>query len=78
MSEQKQESSSSSRPNLGFRNALLVVIAAFCTFAGPYAVYALSSHLFKLDWFVSISAGFVLFAVGLILIGILIKKKVIS
>jgi hypothetical protein len=76
--ERKQEGGSSSKTGVGFRDSLLVVIAALCSFGGPYLVYALTSHVFKLDWFVSIAAGFALLAVGLALIGILIKRKAIS
>jgi hypothetical protein len=78
MSERKQGGSSSSRTGLGFRSSVLVVIAALCGFAGPYLVYVLTSHLLKVDWFVSIAAGFALFAVGVVLIGVLIRKKIIS
>ena len=78
MSDQKPDSSASTGTSLGFRNALLVVIAAFCLFAGPYVAYALNSHTFGAEWYVSMSVGFTLFAVGLALIGILIRKKIIS
>jgi hypothetical protein len=77
MSERKQERTVSTRTDRRFRNTLLVVIAALCTFGGPYAVYVLG-HLLKLSLFVSVFSGFVLFAVGVALIWYLAKKKVIS
>ena len=56
---------------------LLVIIVAFCTFGGPYLVYALA-HLLKLDLLVSMASGFSLFAVGLALIMYMAWKKIIS
>jgi hypothetical protein len=77
MSEQKRGSSGSSRIDVRFQNALLAVAVALFTFGGPYVVYVLT-HLFKMDMILSVVSGFALFAVGLALIGYLIKKKVIS
>jgi hypothetical protein len=59
------------------RNMLLVIIVAFCTFGGPYLVYALA-HLLKLNLLVSMASGFSLFAVGLALIMYMAWKKIIS
>jgi hypothetical protein len=77
MNEQKRGSSGSSRIDVRFRNALLAVIAGLFTFGGPYVVYVLTQFL-KMDMILSVVSGFALFAVGLALIGYLIKKKVIS
>jgi len=61
-----------------FWKTLLTVLAAFLTFAGPtYMVYVLMEIL-KIDYFVSMTSGIVLFVAGLVLIWYLIRKKIIS
>jgi formate hydrogenlyase subunit 3/multisubunit Na+/H+ antiporter MnhD subunit len=77
VSDRKQGSTGSSRTDGNFLNALLVVIAALCTFGGSYVVYAFY-HLLKRSLLFSTVSGAGLFAVGLALIGYLAKKKVIS
>jgi len=77
MSNRKQGSTGSSRGDGKFWNALLVVIAAACTFGGPYVVYAFH-HLLKRGLLFSTLSGVGIFAVGLALVGYLIKKKIIS
>lgn len=77
MSDQKKERAGQTGTDARFHNALLVVVAALCTFGGPYLVYALTRSA-NLDMIVSAATGFVLFAVGLVLIAYLIRKKVIS
>jgi hypothetical protein len=79
MSEEKQKTGGSSRFDLSSKywKVFLVVLAAILTFGGPYAVYVLVSG-FELSYVASVTAGFVLFAAGLILIWYLIRKKVIS
>jgi formate hydrogenlyase subunit 3/multisubunit Na+/H+ antiporter MnhD subunit len=77
VSDRKQGSTGSSRADGKFLNALLVVIAAVCTFGGPYAVYAFY-HLLKRGLLFSTVSGVGVFAVGLALLGYLAKKKVIS
>jgi len=79
MSEKKQKTAGLSRLDLGSKywKAFLVVLAAILTFGGPYAVYVLVNML-KLSYVISVTAGFALFAVGLILIWYLIRKKVVS
>lgn len=76
MTDRKQQAGATPA-NLRFRNTLLVVIAALCTFGGPYVVYVLS-HLLKLSLLVSMVSGFAVFLVGLVFIGYLVKTKVIS
>jgi drug/metabolite transporter superfamily protein YnfA len=76
MSEQKRGSSGSSRIDVRFRNALLVVAAALFTFGGPYVVYVLTR--LKMSMILSVVSGFAIFAVGLALIMYLIKKNIIS
>jgi hypothetical protein len=57
---------------------LLVVLAAFLTFAGPtYVVYVLLEIL-EVGYAVSMVSGLVLLLAGLTLIWYLVKKKVIS
>jgi hypothetical protein len=79
MGEEKLKNEGSGRLNLDSKQmrVFLVVLAAVLTFGGPYAVYVLTNVL-ELNYAVSVTSGFVLFAVGLILIWYLIRKKVIS
>jgi cytochrome c oxidase assembly factor CtaG len=61
-----------------FWRTLLTVLAAFLTFAGPtYVVYVLL-RILKIDYFLSMISGIVLFMAGLVLIWYLIKNKIIS
>ncbi|MDH7563972.1 MAG: hypothetical protein QHH24_03695 [Candidatus Bathyarchaeota archaeon] len=61
-----------------FRKILLVIVAAFLTFAGPtYVVYVLLNIL-KIDYFISMGCGFVLFMIGMVLIWYLIRRKSIT
>jgi hypothetical protein len=82
MNEEKQKNKS--RISIGldlnskFWKIFLVVLAVFLTFAGPtYVVYALL-HVLKMNYFVSMTSGFALLLVGLVLIWYLIRRKVIS
>jgi hypothetical protein len=76
MSEQKRRRGSG-EVGMGFRNAVFLVIVGLCVFGAPYLVYALT-HVLKLEWFVSLASGLVLFVIGLALVGYLVKKRVIS
>jgi cytochrome c oxidase assembly factor CtaG len=76
----KKKGETSARLDLGskFWKTLLTVLAAFLTFAGPtYMVYVLMNIL-KIDYFVSMISGIVLFIAGLVLVWFLIKKKIVS
>lgn len=82
MTEKKRESKRkiSARLDLSskFWKTSLTVLAAFLTFAGPtYVVYVLINIL-KIDYFLSMISGIVLFMIGLVLIWYLIKNKIIS
>lgn len=82
MSDKKGKSKSkmSARLDLSskFWKTFLTVLAAFLTFVGPtYMVYAFINIL-KIDYFISMSSGIILFIAGLVLIWYLIKNKIIS
>jgi hypothetical protein len=77
VADRKHEGAGSSRADGRFWNALLVVIAAACTFGGPYVVYAFY-HVLKHSLLFSTVSGVGLFAVGMVLVGYLIKRKAIS
>jgi hypothetical protein len=79
MSEEKRKPGDSSRFSLDSKywRVFLVILASALTFGGPYAAYILVTAL-ELSYLISTSAGFVLFAAGLILLWILIRKKVIT
>ena len=78
MAKKKGETSDRLDLSSKFWKTLLTVLAAFLTFAGPtYMVYVLMNIL-KIDYFVSMISGIVLFIAGLVLVWFLIKKKIIS
>jgi len=77
MSDRKQGGSGSSRADGRFWNALLVVIAALCTLGAPYVVYVFY-HLLKRSLLFSTLSGVGAFAIGLVLVGYLIKRKIIT
>jgi len=78
MTKKKGETSARLDLSSKFWKTLLTVLAAFLTFAGPtYMVYALRTIL-KIDYFVSMISGIVLFVAGLVLVWFLIKKKIVS
>jgi hypothetical protein len=77
MSQPKKAGASSTTINVRLRNMFLVVLAAFCTFGGPYLVYVLA-HLLKADIIDSVACGFALFFFGLGLIVFMIQKKIIT
>ena len=78
MAKKKGETSARLDLSSKFWKTLLTVLAAFLTFAGPtYMVYVLMNML-KIDYFVSMTSGIVLFVAGLVLIWYLIRKKIIS
>ena len=61
-----------------FWKTFMIVLAAFLTFAGPtYIIYAFVNIL-KIDYFISMASGIILFLVGLVIIWYLTKKKIIS
>ena len=77
LSEPKKEGASSTTINVRLRNMLLVILAAFCTFGGPFLVYLLA-RLLQADIIVLVACGFALFFFGLGLIVFMIWKKIIT
>ena len=59
-----------------FVNILLVLLAALFVFGGAYLSYVLQNVL-DVGYFVSIASGFALFAIGLVLVWFLIRRKLI-
>jgi len=82
MSDKKGKSKSkiSARLDLSskFWKTLLTVLAAFLTFAGPTYIVYVFINILKIDYFISMSSGIILFIAGLVLIWYLIKNKIIS
>lgn len=75
---EKKESKGKISLNSRFWRTLLIVLAAFLTFACPtYMVYALVNVL-KADYFASIFSGFASFIIGLALVLYLIKKDIFA
>lgn len=61
-----------------FWRTLLTLVSVILIFAGPtYGIYALAV-LLKVNLAVSVATGFVLFAVGMMLMWYLMKNKVIE
>jgi hypothetical protein len=61
-----------------FWKALLAILAAFLTFAGPTYMAYLFLNILNLSYAVSMISGFILFVAGLALIWYLIKRKIIA
>ncbi|MDH5375942.1 MAG: hypothetical protein OEZ21_06020 [Candidatus Bathyarchaeota archaeon] len=82
MTEKKRESKRkiSARLDLSskFWKTLLTVLAAILTFVGPTYVVYVFIRILKIDYFLSMISGFVLFIIGLMLIWYLIKNKIVS
>lgn len=76
--KEKNKTTGKTQAAFGFRGALLIIIAAFLTLAGPtYMVYAFNIVL-GMDYFVSIASGFIMFIVGLVIIFYLARKKILA
>ena len=61
-----------------FWRVFLVIAAVFLIFAGPTYFSYLLFDVLDVNYVVSIVSGFVLFIVGLLLMGFLIRKKIIT
>ena len=61
-----------------FWRVFLVIAAVFLIFAGPTYFSYLLFDVLDVNYVVSIVFGFVLFIVGLLLMGFLIRKKIIT
>jgi len=60
-----------------FWRTVLVIVSVFLIFAGPtYVIYGMAV-LLKVNLVASFALGFVLFAVGLVLMRYLVAKKVV-
>ena len=81
MSEEKQKNKgrTSARFDLSSKSlkTFLVVLAAFLTFAGPTYVPYVLLNVLEINYVVSMTFGFALFVVGLVLMWYLVKRKVI-
>jgi len=60
-----------------FWRVFLVVVTAFLIFAGPTYVSYVLSDILKVNYVASVVSGLVLFALGLLLMVFLIRKKII-
>lgn len=61
-----------------FWKTVLTVLAAFLTFAGPTYIVYVFIKILKINYFVSMTSGIVLFIAGLVLVWYLIRNKTIS
>jgi len=64
--------------NSKFTRVLLILVSVFLIFAGPTYVSYLLSNILDVNYVASTVSGFALFAVGLLLMWVLIRKKVIT
>ncbi|HII85972.1 TPA: hypothetical protein HA273_05295 [Candidatus Bathyarchaeota archaeon] len=63
--------------NSKFWRSFLTIVAVALIFAGPtYLTYALNA--LNMSYLISVAVGIVMFAVGIVLLVYLIKKKVIT
>jgi len=57
---------------------IMTILAALLIFAGPtYAIYAMTTML-DLNYFLSMGIGFAIFAVGVVFLLFLVRKKIVS
>ena len=61
-----------------FTRVFLILVSVFLIFAGPTYVSYLLFDVLKVNYVVSVALGFALFIVGLVLMWLLIRKKVIT
>ncbi|MBS7632612.1 hypothetical protein KEJ15_03180 [Candidatus Bathyarchaeota archaeon] len=61
-----------------FRKILLVIVAAFLTFAGPTYVVYVFLNILEINYFISMGCGFALFIIGMVLLWYLIRRKSIT
>jgi hypothetical protein len=61
-----------------FWRTTLVIVAVILIFVGPTYVPYLFVDILKVEYFASITVGFVLLIIGLVLMVYLIRKKVIA
>jgi capsule polysaccharide export protein KpsE/RkpR len=61
-----------------FWRIFLVIVAVFLIFAGPTYVSYLLFDVLNVNYVVSVVSGFALFIVGLLLMGFLIRKKIVT
>ena len=59
-----------------FTRILLVIATVFLVFVGPTYVPYLLLDVLKINYFVSMAFGFVLFIIGLVLVWFLVRKKI--
>jgi cytochrome c biogenesis protein CcdA len=60
-----------------FMRTLLIIVAALLIFAGPtYLIYVMTNFL-KVNQFASMISGLAMLVVGLLLLGFLVRKKII-
>ncbi len=64
--------------NSKFMRVLLIIVSVFLIFAGPTYVSYLLADALKVNYVASVAAGFALFIAGLILMGFLVRKKIIT
>ena len=61
-----------------FWRITLVIVSMLLIFVGPTYVPYLMANILKIDYFISIGAGFLLFIVGMVFMLFLIRKKLIT
>lgn len=61
-----------------FWRITLVIVSMLLIFVGPTYVPYLLADILKMDYFISIGAGFLLFIVGMVFMLFLIRKKLIT
>ncbi|MCW4018629.1 MAG: hypothetical protein NWF00_08150 [Candidatus Bathyarchaeota archaeon] len=75
---QRNQNVDSSFLNSKIGKLLLTIVSVFLIFAGPtYVVYGLAV-IINVDLAVSFVVGFVLFAIGLVMMRYLVKNKVVT
>jgi hypothetical protein len=64
--------------NSKFMKVLLIIVSVFLIFAGPTYVSYVLVDVLNVNYLASVVSGFALFIAGLLLMGFLIRKKIVT
>jgi hypothetical protein len=78
MTEENEEAGVGMFAGSKFMRTVLVVVTVALIFAGPTYLVYLMSQVLKVEYFASVATGFVVFLVGVALMYLLFRNKVIT
>ena len=78
MTENEEGISGSGFLESKFWRVFMILLAVFLIFVGPTYISYVMSDALKVDYVASITIGFVLFIIGIVIVLYLIRKKVVT